>query len=103
MVTFSTNQVAKKLGITTKTLSCYIAQGKVPSPQIMEVGGSVIHVWTEEEIEALRQLLPRIANGRKTRYQNKPKPQSKRKRKPKPAGSARCATTEHSPNRTPPG
>jgi len=79
MVTFSTNQVAKKLGIATKTLSRYIAQGKVPSPQIMEVGGSVIHIWTEAKIGALRQLLPRIANGRKTRYQKQRKKQPKKK------------------------
>jgi predicted site-specific integrase-resolvase len=69
MITFSTNQVAQRLGIATKTLSRYIAQGKVPAPQIMEVGGSTIHIWTEAEIEKLRKLLPKIANGRKTRYQ----------------------------------
>ena len=65
----STNQVAKKLGIATKTLSRYIAQGKVPSPQVIEVGGSTIHAWSEAEIEHVRKLLPKIANGRKTRYQ----------------------------------
>jgi len=27
-----------------------------------------IHFWTQAEIEHVRQLLPRIANGRKTRY-----------------------------------
>ena len=26
------------------------------------------HVWTKAEIEHVRQLLPKIANGRKTRY-----------------------------------
>jgi len=25
-------------------------------------------VWTDDEIENVRQLLPKIANGRKTRY-----------------------------------
>ena len=69
MNAFSTNQVAKKLGVATKTLSRYIAQGKVPAPHIIEVGGSTIHSWTEEEVEHVRQLLPKIANGRKTRYQ----------------------------------
>ena len=53
MKPFSTNQVAKKLGIATKTLSRYIAQGKVPAPHISEVGGSIIHSWTEAEIEQL--------------------------------------------------
>jgi len=69
MKTFSTNQVAHRLGIATKTLSRYIVRRKVPAPQIMEVGGSTIHIWTEAEIEHVRKLLPKIANGRKTRYQ----------------------------------
>ena len=35
----------------------------------MNVGGRNIHVWTEAEIEHIRRLLPKIANGRKTRWQ----------------------------------
>ncbi len=27
-----------------------------------------MHLWTEAEIEHVRKLLPKIANGRKTRY-----------------------------------
>ena len=78
---FSTKQVAKTLGIATKTLSRYIAQGKVPAPQIIEVGGGIIHSWTDEEIERLRKLLPKIANGRKTRYQKQGKRQTTRRPK----------------------
>jgi predicted DNA-binding transcriptional regulator AlpA len=66
--TFSTSQVARRLGIGIKTLSRYIAENKVPAPQIIDVGGRKVHVWTEEEIEHVRKLLPKIANGRKTRY-----------------------------------
>jgi predicted DNA-binding transcriptional regulator AlpA len=69
--TFSTSQVARRLGIGIKTLSRYIAENKVPAPQIIDVGGRKVHVWTEPEIAALRQLLPKIANGRKTRYKKK--------------------------------
>ena len=68
MKPLSTNQVAKRLGIATKSLSRYVAQGKIPAPRIIEVGGSIIHSWTESEIEHVRQLLPKIANGRKTRH-----------------------------------
>ena len=73
MPTFSTNQVAKRLGIGTKTLSRYIAEKKVPAPTIIEVGGSTVHAWTEAHIETVRKLLPKIANGRKTRYQKQKK------------------------------
>lgn len=65
---YTTRQAAKKLGIGVKTLSNYIAVGKVPSPKVIKLGGFVVHAWTDEEIEHVRQLLPRIVNGRKTRY-----------------------------------
>jgi predicted DNA-binding transcriptional regulator AlpA len=68
MITFSTRQVAKKLGLSHVALAHYIKTGKIPEPQIMNVGGRNVHVWTEQEIEHVRQLLPKIANGRKTRY-----------------------------------
>ena len=59
------------LGITGATLSRYITAGKVPTPTKLTSGGMTIHAWTEEEIEHVRKLLPKIANGRKTRYKKK--------------------------------
>ena len=64
-------RAAKKLGIGAKTLSNYIAVKKVPTPQVIKLGKFVVHAWTETEIEHVRKLLPKIANGRKTRYKNK--------------------------------
>ncbi len=66
---YSTSDVARKFGIHPDTLAHYIEAGKVPAPEIVKVGRKTIHMWTEEEIEHVRQLLPKIANGRKTRYQ----------------------------------
>jgi predicted DNA-binding transcriptional regulator AlpA len=80
--TFSTSQVAKRLGIGIKTLSRYVAEKKVPAPQIIDVGGRKVHVWIESEIARLRELLPKIANGRKTRYQ---KLRAKQKAQPRAA------------------
>jgi len=72
----STNQAAKKLGITGATLSRYITAGKIPAPETVMAGGLKVHNWTEAEIEHVRKLLPKIANGRKTRWQ---KPRAKQK------------------------
>ena len=69
MTLYSTRQAAKKLGIDNGTLSRYISSGKIPAPKTTAAGGMTVHLWTEEEIEQVRQLLPKIANGRKTRYQ----------------------------------
>jgi predicted DNA-binding transcriptional regulator AlpA len=68
MTTFSTRQVAKKLGIDMSTLLRHIRLGKVPAPKSATSGGMTIHFWTEEEIEHIREMLPKIANGRKTRH-----------------------------------
>lgn len=65
----STDQVARKLGIDPGTLSRYIKAGKVDAPPATMAGGMRMRLWSESEVERLRQLLPKIANGRKTRYQ----------------------------------
>jgi predicted site-specific integrase-resolvase len=69
MERFSTREAAKKLGIEHSTLSKYIGRGKVPVPEGVKQGTRTAHTWTEEEIEHVRKLLPKIANGRKTRWQ----------------------------------
>src|SRR5215471_17933540 len=68
MKTYSTRDAARELGIDMSTLSRYISLKKVPEPKSVTSGGMTIHLWTLAEIEHVRQLLPKIANGRKTRY-----------------------------------
>jgi predicted transcriptional regulator len=69
MNAFSTRDAAKQLGLTPKTLSRYIAAKKVPAPQIVTTSRTTVHLWTAADIEKVRKILPKIANGRKTRYQ----------------------------------
>jgi predicted DNA-binding transcriptional regulator AlpA len=80
MKTYSTREAAKKLGLHPTTLSDYIALGKVPAPAVLKVGTASLHAWTETEIEHVRKLLPKIANGRKTRYQKKESGKTKKKK-----------------------
>jgi predicted transcriptional regulator len=97
MSAYSTNQAAKKLGITGAALSRYIKAGKVPAPEVVHTGWKDVHIWTDEDIERIRDLLPEIANGRKTRYakkqlaagnwqlaKSKPKAKTKTKKRQKP-------------------
>jgi hypothetical protein len=65
---YSTRQAAKELGIAHNTLAHYMAVGKLPKPEGEIAGIRPTHIWTKEEIENVRKLLPKIANGRKTRY-----------------------------------
>jgi len=83
MIEFSTTQAAKKLGITQATLSRYVSAGKVPAPKIVRIGRFQVHSWTEQEVEELRKLLPKIANGRKTRYQKRQSVKTTKKKKRK--------------------
>jgi hypothetical protein len=78
MKTFSTQEAARKLSVTGATLSRYITAGKVPTPRKATSGGMTIHFWTEEEIELVRKLLPKLANGRKTRWQKQREAQKKK-------------------------
>ncbi len=79
---YSTREAAKKLGIPNSTLANYVAVGKIHGPKADVAGRTTTLLWTEEEIEAVRKLLPKIANGRKTRYQ---KLREKRKTQPRAA------------------
>jgi predicted transcriptional regulator len=69
MKMYSSAQAAKELGLTPAAITNYIKAGKIPAPKMME--GANRHIWTEQDIEHVRQLLPKIANGRKTRYNKK--------------------------------
>lgn len=69
MPRLSTHQVAKKLGIGSATLNRYVLAGKVPAPEETMSGGYRMRLWSESDIERLKEVLPKIANGRKTRYQ----------------------------------
>ena len=82
MDNFSTREAAKKLGLSHTTLARYIESGKVPGPKTVVTSNTVIHLWTQDEIENVRKLLPKIANGRKTRYQKQRKERTKRRPKP---------------------
>jgi hypothetical protein len=92
MIKHSTREAAKKLGINYDTLAHYVAVRKVPVPEIVTVGRRVVHMWTDAEIERVRKLLPKIANGRKTRYQKLREKQKTQPGAPQPqhAKSARA-------------
>ena len=79
--TYSTVQAAKKLGLSMMTVHRYIVGKKIPVPSMQRVGNVRVRLWTDKDIERVRALLPKIANGRKTRYQRQRKKQAKRKSK----------------------
>jgi predicted site-specific integrase-resolvase len=71
MTYYSMREAAKKLGIPHTTLATYVQVGKIPAPNSVITGKTTTQIWTEAEIENVRQFLPKIANGRKMRYRKK--------------------------------
>jgi hypothetical protein len=69
------------LGIPISTLSTYISVGKIQPPKSVTTGDITVYLWTDADIERVRKLLPKIANGRKTRWQR----QKAQAKKPVPA------------------
>jgi predicted DNA-binding transcriptional regulator AlpA len=92
MPLLSTHQVAKKLGLDAATLSRYIKSGKIAAPPETTAGGIKLRLWSESDVERLRELLPKIANGRKTRY-------SKLREKQKPQPETAVPHKQRSPNK----
>ncbi len=78
----STREAAKRLGIAHNTLALYIRVGKLPAPRSVATGSTTVHVWSEDDVERVRKLLPKIANGRKTRWRRQREAEKKKQTKP---------------------
>jgi len=72
-------QAAKRLGLSVAALSRYVSAKKVPAPKPERIGGLLVYAWSDEDIERVREILPRIANGRKRRQKKKAKAGKKSK------------------------
>ena len=81
MLRYSTREAARQLGLDWRTIQRYIAAGKIPAPEVEIIGGGKLRIWTDADIERVRKLLPKIKNGRKTRYQKKQKNKTRPKKK----------------------
>jgi len=102
---YSSREAARRLGISFTSLNRYIAAKKIPVPEVQEFGGGQLRIWTEQDIEKVRTLLPKIANGRKTRYQKqKPEVRSRKsaKAKSKTRTQPRAAALQKKKEKSPP-
>jgi predicted DNA-binding transcriptional regulator AlpA len=76
MKDYATRDVAKKLGLSLISLKRYIAAKKIPVPPLIKLGNVSARLWSDKDVEQVREILPKIQNGRKTRHK-KPKKQPK--------------------------
>lgn len=86
----STRTAAKRLKISFTSINRYIADKKIPMPPVVKVGGVKVRLWSNGDIERVRAMLPKIADGRKTRY---------KKKQQSAAGTARSARPKARPKK----
>lgn len=55
MDSLSTEDVAKKSGISRITLERWLAAGKVPAPKRIQIGRSVFRGWTRQDVERVKR------------------------------------------------
>jgi len=63
MSPLSTREVAAQVGIHRVTLEEWLRKGKVKPPKKLQIGGHTYRLWTDRDIERLRQF--------KTKYYRK--------------------------------
>jgi DNA-binding transcriptional MerR regulator len=56
MKTYSTKQVAEAVGMNRVTLQRWLLSGKVPEPKRLKAGGVDVRLWSDKDIERVRQF-----------------------------------------------
>lgn len=54
---------------------------KAPAPATVSSGAMTIYAWAGDDVQRLRELLPNLPDGRKTRHQKKKQEKKQTKRK----------------------
>ncbi len=71
MGTYSTTEAAKRCGLHPITLQRWVSQGKIVAPRKRRIGGVVVRIWTERDMERVRRF--KAAHYRKGRGRKKKK------------------------------
>ena len=63
--TYSTGEVAEKVGISRQTLFTWIEKGQVVAPKPIAVGKTSIRLWTKTDIERVQKFKGTLKRGPK--------------------------------------
>jgi hypothetical protein len=56
MKTYSTKQVAHAIGVNRVTLQRWLLAGKVPEPHSLKTGGVDVRLWSDQDLQRVRQF-----------------------------------------------
>lgn len=62
--TYTTEQAAKRTGISRQTLYTWIEEGLVKAPEPVKVGQRTFLLWTERDIQRLKDFKGTLKPGR---------------------------------------
>jgi excisionase family DNA binding protein len=65
--TYTTSQVADKVGVSHQTLHDWIDSGRIPAPKLIKVGKNSIRLWKKTDIERARKFKGTLKRGPKPR------------------------------------
>jgi predicted DNA-binding transcriptional regulator AlpA len=69
--TYSTGEVAQKVGVSRQTLFTWIGKGQVTAPKPIDVGKSSIRLWTKVDLERVREFKGTLRRGPKPKKNKK--------------------------------
>lgn len=55
MASYSTPEAAKKCGVHHITLQRWVSEGKVKAPAKTRIGGVIVRLWTDSDLERVRK------------------------------------------------
>ena len=63
--TYTTSEVAGKIGVSHQTLHSWIESGRIPAPKLIIVGKNSIRLWKKADIERARKFKGTLKRGPK--------------------------------------
>jgi excisionase family DNA binding protein len=74
MARYSTSEAAKKCGVHHITLQRWVSEGKITAPRKTRVGGVVVRLWTDSDLDRVRKFKEKnYRKGRGRKPKAKPK------------------------------
>jgi excisionase family DNA binding protein len=63
--TYTTSEVAERIGVSHQTLHDWIDSGRIPAPKLIKVGKNSIRIWTKADVERARKFKGTLKRGPK--------------------------------------
>jgi excisionase family DNA binding protein len=63
--TYTTSEVAERIGVSHQTLHDWIDASRIPAPKLIKVGKNSVRLWTKTDIERARKFKGTLKRGPK--------------------------------------